>query len=340
MRSVAEVCAKSRIRAPGREQAHGLLDDSAGPEAATITRSAPRPPVSRLTSEATSTLRGSQVNSAPQRAASAQPLGNGIGGGDARAGAPHQHREHQADRALAQHHHELIRLRIALAPRLSGRCSAARPSVARSKETAVGNLLHAALHDPVHHPHVLRETAARRLKPGRDADFLIDRALRVKPCAGSRNSSCTECGGTPPRGRPAEIASTPAPTARHHSGRFMAVNARRRQQVVFDLLQIGVADAAGFHPDQDLARPDGGRGDLLDATTLCAAIYGGMHGLRVWRSVQNRQSAKKSPSDTRSPGGTTGAAGATPAAGPADGANATSKNYLLYRSVRPSAGPH
>src|ERR1035438_6518858 len=43
-----------------------------------------------------------------------EPLGNRIGGGNPCARAPHQHGEHEADGALAQHHHELIWLRIGL----------------------------------------------------------------------------------------------------------------------------------------------------------------------------------------------------------------------------------
>ena len=54
---------------------------------------------------------------------------------------------------------------------------------------------------------------------------------------------------------------------RDHARGLMAVNARRGEQVVFDLLEIGVADAAGFHADEDFARADLGRVDLSTETT-------------------------------------------------------------------------
>ena len=44
---------------------------------------------------------------------------------------------------------------------------------------AVRDLLHAALHNPVHHPHVLGKAAARRFESRGDSHFLINRALRV-----------------------------------------------------------------------------------------------------------------------------------------------------------------
>ena len=45
---------------------------------------------------------------------------------------------------------------------------------------SIGNLFDAALDDPVHGAHVLGETASGGFIPGRDADFLVDRALGVE----------------------------------------------------------------------------------------------------------------------------------------------------------------
>ncbi len=39
----------------------------------------------------------------------------------------------------------------------------------------------------------------------------------------------------------------------HHARGFMSIDAGRRQQIVFDLLEIGVADAASLHADQNFA---------------------------------------------------------------------------------------
>ena len=57
-------------------------------------------------------------------------------------------------------------------------------------------------------------------------------------------------------------------TAADHAGGLMAVDSGRRQQIVFDFLEIGVADAAGFHPNQNLAGANFGRVDLVDGNVL------------------------------------------------------------------------
>jgi hypothetical protein len=44
----------------------------------------------------------------------------------------------------------------------------------------------------------------------------------------------------------------------------MTEYARGRQQVVFNLLEVGMADAASFDAHQQLAVPDSGGGDLFD----------------------------------------------------------------------------
>jgi len=46
-----------------------------------------------------------------------------------------------------------------------------------------------------------------------------------------------------------------------YAGGFMAEDARRRQQVVFDLFEIGVTDAAALDADQQFARAYGRRWD-------------------------------------------------------------------------------
>ena len=51
----------------------------------------------------------------------------------------------------------------------------------------------------------------------------------------------------------------------------VAVDAGRGQQVVFDFLEIGVADAAGFHTNEDLTRADFGRVDGVDGDDGVAA---------------------------------------------------------------------
>ena len=61
---------------------------------------------------------------------------------------------------------------------------------------------------------------------------------------------------------------------------FMAVDAGRRQKIVFDLLQIGVADATALDANQDLARADDGSFNGLDRDPALAPIDSGLHRVR------------------------------------------------------------
>ncbi len=65
IRSLSEVCANSKMRAPARDH-RTACSTKPGAEAARMTRSAPRPPVSDATVPPTSSARGSSDCSAPQ----------------------------------------------------------------------------------------------------------------------------------------------------------------------------------------------------------------------------------------------------------------------------------
>ena len=67
---------------------------------------------------------------------------------------------------------------------------------------------------------------------------------------------------------------SPHPGAALHNrpGGFMAEDARRRHRAVLDFLDVGRADAAHRHPDQQLARADARNGHRLDAQVVRAAI--------------------------------------------------------------------
>src|SRR5437667_1162803 len=66
IRSVSEVCANSKIRAPARDH-RTACSTNPGADAARMTRSAPRPSVSDRTMAPTSSARGSSACSTPQR---------------------------------------------------------------------------------------------------------------------------------------------------------------------------------------------------------------------------------------------------------------------------------
>src|ERR1017187_939329 len=81
-----------------------------------------------------------------------------------------------------------------------------------------------------------------------------------------------------------------SPGAHYHSSRLMSIDAWRGQKVVFDFLQIGVADPTSFHAHQDFARSDFRNGHLLDGDDTLAFVHSRVHG---WRDtpvrIGNRQ---------------------------------------------------
>ena len=82
----------------------------------------------------------------------------------------------------------------------------------------------------------------------------------------------------------------------HHAGGLVPVDARRRQQIVFDLLQIGVADAASFHADQNLAGADRRRRDLLHGDDAARRDTPRRAWLAVWRISESAVGKKFSQS--------------------------------------------
>ena len=73
--------------------------------------------------------------------------------------------------------------------------------------------------------------------------------------------------------------------ANDRAGGFVAKDARRRHRAVLDLLDVGRADAAHRHPDEQFARPDARHRHRLHPQIVCPAINHRLHGLR------NRQHA-------------------------------------------------
>ena len=58
----------------------------------------------------------------------------------------------------------------------------------------------------------------------------------------------------------------------------MAEDPGRREQVVLDLLEIGVTDAAAFHLNQQFAGANSGGGHLLHRYPAVAGVNRGSHG--------------------------------------------------------------
>ena len=174
-----EVWAKSRIRAPGREHATAC-STIPGADAATMTRSAPRPSVRCLHHPGNVGRAGIEGFVGAEARATARSRSGMVSVATTRAPrAAAQHGEDQADGALSQDQHDVAGLRIGFDNRFEAgvhRFDEAGPF----EGDAVGNLLDAARDNPIHDADVLREAAAGGLESGRDADFLVAGALRVQ----------------------------------------------------------------------------------------------------------------------------------------------------------------
>ena len=107
-----------------------------------------------------------------------QPFCNRIRGHDRAAPQPQQHSKNQPDRTLPLHQNHVAGPGIALRYRFDTGVHRLHES-RRVKRDAIGNLLHASLHDPGHHPDILSEAPPGGLKTSGYPHLLIDRTLRV-----------------------------------------------------------------------------------------------------------------------------------------------------------------
>jgi hypothetical protein len=76
------------------------------------------------------------------------------------------------------------------------------------------------------------------------------------------------------------VALDAGPDGGDNTSGLMPVDTRSRKQVEGDLLQIGMADSAGFHANEDLTRADFGNRNGLDADDARPFVDGGV--LRRW----------------------------------------------------------
>jgi hypothetical protein len=76
-----------------------------------------------------------------------------------------------------------------------------------------------------------------------------------------------------------KIANTGADLGYDSSG-LMAVDTGGSEEIVLDLFEIGVTNAAGFHAHEDLTRADSRSGYILNGDDRSAFVYGGGHGRR------------------------------------------------------------
>ena len=80
---------------------------------------------------------------------------------------------------MAQDNHHVLRFKVQLDDALQAGIHRLHKAGAIIRDS-VRDLFHPAPGDPIHDAHILREASAGRLVPRRDADLLVDQALRVE----------------------------------------------------------------------------------------------------------------------------------------------------------------
>ncbi len=70
---------------------------------------------------------------------------------------------------------------------------------------------------------------------------------------------------------------------RNFAGCLVSIYPRGSQQIVFDLLQIGMTNTAAMNLDEDFSRSDVRHRNRLNPDSALADVYGCLHGLRQTR---------------------------------------------------------
>jgi hypothetical protein len=201
-----------------------------------------------------------------------------IGGPYRRSCSLYQYRENKADGALPQHGNGVAGSQLKELHAFKAGIDRFDPAVLIERH-ARRYFLHATIDNPIHDPNILRKSAAGRFVARRDPNPLIDCALGIQASRAVITGPARHVmeNDNP---IPGLILGDAIPGSGDHPGRFMAVDARRRKQIVLNLFEIGVADAAGFHPYEDFIRRNGRRLDVLHRNPPAPGIDGGPHVLR------------------------------------------------------------
>ena len=217
-------------------------------------------------------------------------------GDDGTAPQLQKHGEEKTDRPLTLHEDHVVRLRVALLHRLQAGVHGLDEG-SDFERHSVRNFFDAAIDNPVHGAHILRETATGRLEARRHADLLVDGALGVQfpqavesAAAGNVVEDDHAVAGLEAHDGRADLCDD--------AGGFVAVDARRRQEVVFDLLEVGGANTAGFNPNENLPVADFRGVNLVDRDNAVAAIDGGAHTVHGSASSASPEESEASECDS------------------------------------------
>src|ERR1019366_8412214 len=237
-----------------------------------------RPPALRQLFNGPYGLRGGSVDVFVQaeRLSYCMPLRKQIGSHYPRTTTARQHRQDDANRALADQQHRF-------SGRKPQRFNTFHAGVygldeRRSLErNAIRNTDDSLANDPLHHPNIFGKTASAGLVARGRADFLVGRTL------GEHLMLAIEAfpAGDVVKHHHAVaqfVAGNLFAERSNHTGRFMAKDARGGMGTGCDLLEISAADAAGVNANQDLSRADLRHRDSLHADVVHAAINCRLHG--------------------------------------------------------------
>ena len=209
----------------------------------------------------------------------AQAGGHQIGGDDAGAGELEQAGEHEADRPLPGHEHDIAAQQGQAADGLEDGVDGFEQGA--FGEGISGRNFHDAGQDEGHDADVFGIAAAGRLESGGDAGAFVSCALGegVMPAEMAVQTRHMVV----QRDAVADFEAAREDAAPHRqsddgSGGFMSEDARGRDGAVLDFFDVGGADAAGGDPDEEFAGADAGDGDGFEAEVVDAAIDDGAHG--------------------------------------------------------------
>src|SRR5581483_9148917 len=182
------------------------------------------------------------------------PQVNGIGRHHLCTSAFRQQRKDQPYGSLSQHCHDVARPQLQQLDPLEASINRFYPTCLIERNT-IGNALNAALHNPIHHANILRESTAGRLISGRNTYPLINGALRIETPLTIKTVAArymvknyyaiTRC-----------VLVHAIAYGFYYSGCFMPINSGRRQQVIFNLFQISMTDATALDAHEHFAGAD------------------------------------------------------------------------------------
>src|SRR5581483_6266710 len=180
------------------------------------------------------------------------------------------------------------------------------------------NLFDTTFDDPVHDPYILGKATARRLKACCDPHSFVDETLSIQlaltvETIPARN--VMERYHAVARAKSGNAAAH----RRDHPCCLMSIDARRLEEVVLDLFEVRMANAARFDTNQEFARTDRWSWDFLNVDNAASTVNRGVHSRRYGDHFRTG-SLQETPPGFGRPAHSVAAAGSVPVSGRPDGA--------------------